>query len=102
MKLYIMYILIIILTIILFVVIKDKRKALKLIGILTISSSILLITISFIIKIIISINITSINISIVTNYLFLKFINTSLLLFILGLVEILISKYLHTKKAFQE
>jgi len=94
MNIYTMYISIIILTIIFFILIKDKLKALKLTGILTISSSILLILVSFIVKIMLTKNITTINISNITNYIFMKFISTSLILFIIGLTEILISKYL--------
>ena len=98
MNVYTMYILIIILTIIFFIIIKDKIKALKLTGVLTISSSILLILISFIIKIMLIKNITTINISNVTNYIFSKFIRTSLILFVIGIVEILLSKYLIKKE----
>ncbi len=94
MNIYIMYISIIILTIFFFIIIKDKLKALKLTGILTILSSILLILVSFIIKIMLIKNITTINISNITNYIFRKFISTSLILFIIGLIEILISKHL--------
>lgn len=102
MKLYLMYFLIFILTVILFIIIKDKIKALRLSGIITISSSIFLIILALIIKLIININITTINISTITNYLFSKFINISLILFGLGLIEILISKYIQNKKIPQE
>lgn len=98
MNIYTMYISIIILTIFFFILIKDKLKALKLTGVLTIFSSILLILISFIIKIMLTKNITTINISNITNYIFIKFISTSLILFIIGLTEILISKYLIRNK----
>ena len=102
MNIYLMYTLILILTIILFAIIKDKIKALKLIGIITLLSSLFLITLFLIIKIILNTNITSINISVITNYLFLKFVNTSLILFITGLIEIIISKYIYTKRLPQE
>ena len=98
MNIYTMYISIIILTILFFILIKDKLKALKLTGVLTISSSILLILVSFIIKIMLTKNITIINISNITNYIFTKFITTSLILFIIGITEILISKYLIKKE----
>ena len=97
MNIYTMYISIIILTILFFIIIKDKLKALKLTGILTISSSILLILVSIIIKIMLKNNITTINISNITNYIFIKFIRTSIILFIIGITEILISKYLIKK-----
>lgn len=102
MNIYTMYLLIFILTIIFFILIKDKLKALKLTGILTISSSILLLIISFIIKILLTNNITIINISNITNYIFKKFINTSIILFIIGITEILLSKSLINKKITQE
>ena len=98
MNIYIIYLSIIILTFILFILIKDKLKALRLTGILTISSSLLLVVLSFIIKIILNRNITTINISNITNYLFIKFIYTSLILFILGIIEILLSKYIYSKR----
>ena len=98
MTLYFMYLLILIITFLLFIIIKDKTKALKLTGSLTISSSILLVILTFITKIIINISITTINISSLTNHIFKKFLYTSLILFIIGLAEIMISKYIHTKK----
>lgn len=102
MNIYITYLLILILTIILFIIIKDKRKALNLIGILTISSSIILIIFIYIIKTIISIKISTINLSIITNYLFIKFLINSLILFTIGILEILISKYIYHRKISQE
>jgi len=102
MNIYLLYALTLILTIILFVIIKDKIKALKVTGIITLSSSLFLITLALIVKIILNTNITSINISVITNYIFLKFINTSLTLFIIGLIEILISKYINAKRVPQE
>ena len=102
MNIYTMYLSIFVLTIIFFILIKDKLKALKLTGILTISSSILLIIISLIIKILLTNNITIINISNITNYIFKKFISTSIILFIIGITEILISKILINKRVTQE
>ena len=102
MNIYTMYLSIFVLTIIFFILIKDKLKALKLTGILTISSSILLIIISLIIKILLTNNITIINISNITNYIFKKFISTSIILFIIGITEIIISKSLINKRVTQE
>lgn len=95
---YIMYILILSLTLLLFIIIKDKLKALKLSGVITMSSAILLIILTFIINIFINSSIKFINISIITDYLFMKFVYTGLLLFIVGVIEILISKYLQSRK----
>ena len=98
MTLYLMYASIILITIIFFIIIKDKVKALKITGTLTISSSILLIVMMFLIKIFINNSITIINISSITNYLFKKFIYASLILFLIGLSEIVISKFIYYKK----
>lgn len=98
MKLYIMYGLIILVNLIIFIIMKDKIKALRLTGIITLLSAILLIVLSFVAKIIISNSVTAINLSSVVNYLFKKFVNSSLILFLIGLIEIIISKYIYTKK----
>ena len=98
MKLYLMYLLIFVLTSILFIIIKDKIKALKITGIVTITSSILLIVLTLIIKLIITNKFTGINIGTITNYLFLRFVYTSLILFVIGIIEIIISKYLISKR----
>ena len=98
MTLYLMYALIILITIIFFIIIKDKFKALKITGILTISSAILLFILTFILKLIISTSITSINLSFITNYIFTKFTITSIILLLLGITEILISKYMYSRK----
>ena len=103
MSLYIMYGLIILATIILFIIIKDKIKALRITGILTISSSLLLIVLALIAKFIINTSVTSINLSSITNYLLMKFAGTSLVLFVIGLIEIIISKCIYlTKKEKQK
>lgn len=98
MNIYIMYSLIFAITLILFIIIKDKLKALRITGIITISSSILLATLSLVVKIIIGISITSINLSTITKYLFIKFLITSLMLLLLGILEIFLSKYLYSKR----
>ena len=103
MSLYIMYGLIILATILLFIIIKDKIKALRITGILTISSSLLLIILALIAKFVINTSVTSINLSSITNYLLMKFASTSLVLFVIGLIEIIISKCIClTKKEKQK
>jgi len=101
MKLYIMYILILILTGILFMIVKDRLKALKITGIITTLSSIVLIVLTLITKIILTATIKSINISSIINYLINKLTYNSIILLIIGLVEILLSKYISTKKIIQ-
>lgn len=98
MTIYFMYLLTLVVTLLFFIIIKDKIKALKLTGILTIASSILLISLTFIAKIILNTSIQSINLSTITNHIFMKFVYTSLILFLLGLTEIIISKYIYSKK----
>ena len=100
MNLYLMYFLILSITIVFFIIIKDKIKAIRITGIISVSSSFLIITIALTIKIILNISITSINASPITNYLFLKFANTSLILFLIGLTEILISKHIYNRKKY--
>lgn len=102
MNTYLVYISTIVLTIILFLLIKDKSKAIKLTGIITILSSIFLIIISLIIKILLTKNITIINISNISNYIFKKFITNSIIFFIIGIIEILLSKIIVYKKIKQE
>lgn len=98
MSIYFMYILTFLITVLFFIIIKDKIKALRLTGILTISSSLLLICLTFIIKLIINTFISTVAISTITNTIFMKFVYTSLILFLLGIIEIIISKYIYTKK----
>lgn len=98
MNLYLMYGLIILMTIILFIIIKDKLKALRITGIITISSSALLIILSLIAKFVINTFVTNINLSFMTDYLIIKFASTSLVLFVLGLIEIIISKCIYLTK----
>lgn len=101
MTIYLIYLCILIVTTIIFIIIKDKTKALNIIGVLTIISSIILIVFPFIIKIIANNLINIVNISVLTNYLFKKLIRTSIILFLIGLSEIIISKYmiiLHSQK----
>ena len=98
MKLYLMYGLIILINIIIIIIMEDKTKALNLTGLIALSSAILLIVLSFIAKIIISNTITTINLSNIINYLFEKFISMSIILFLVGIIEIIISKYIYIKK----
>ena len=98
MTIYFMYLLTLVVTLLFFIIIKDKIKALRLTGILTITSSILLISLTFIAKFILNVLIQGINLSTIINHIFMKFVYTSLILFLLGLTEIIISKYIYSKK----
>lgn len=99
MTLTLMYILTILLTILLLIVVKDKEKGFKLTGIITISSSFLLLLIPRITKTIIDKKITAINMSPITNYISKEFEFTSIILLTLGIVEILVSVYISKRKA---
>ena len=98
MKLYLMYGFVIVISILFFIIMKDKIKALKLTGIITIIASLILVIISFIAKFIIEISITNINLSWLTNYLLIKFVTTSLIMLVVGIIELLLSKLLSSKK----
>jgi hypothetical protein len=63
----------------------------------------ILIVLALIAKFIINTSVTIINLSSITNYLLMKFASTSLVLFVIGLIEIIISKYIYlTKKEKQK
>lgn len=95
---YLMYLLILVLTIILIIIIEDKKKALKLTGILTGSSGIILLSLILILKLIIDNSIFVINISSITNNIFNKFLYNSIILFIISLIEIILCKYIKEPK----
>ena len=98
MSIYLLYALTIILTIILFTIIKDIIRTLKLTGIITIISSFTIVSLTLIIKLILNNTVTSINISVITDHIFQKSAKTSIILLVIGLTEILISKHLYHKK----
>lgn len=85
-------ILILILIITLSLIIKDKVKLLKILSISTIVSSFLIIIVGIILKYLILNMTTKINLSVITSILLEKFIHYSLILFIIGLIELLCTK----------
>ena len=85
-------ILILFLTIILFLTVKNKIKALKIISISSISAGILTIIVGYIFKYII-LNVThEVNLSIISNTILSKFIKNSLILISIGFLELLSTK----------
>lgn len=98
MKLLLMYTMIIITSLIILTLIKEKYKALKILGITTITTSVLIILLIFIANIILKNNINFINISIITNYLLKQFARNSLYLAIIGIIELILSKYIYLKQ----
>ena len=85
-------------TILLFIVVKDKTKSLKIHGIIIIISSALMIIFIRIAKTIIELKFKNINISILTNYISINFLEKGLVLIIFGFSEIMISEYIKSKK----
>lgn len=95
---YLIYILIILLTFLLIIIIKDKKKALKLSGILTGTSGVVLLFVIFILKMIIDNYIHTINVSSITDYIFNKFIYNSLIILTIGIIEIIICNFIKSNK----
>lgn len=100
--LYLMYLIIVLLTIVLFVLIKDRGKALMITGVITLSSALLLVLLTFVVRIIINSTVTSINISTIISYLFSKFLYSGVILLLIGIVEILLSKYIYSRNFVAE
>lgn len=98
MKIILMYLMIMIISLIIFLLIKDKHKSFKILGTITITSAILIILLVFIVNLIIKNNINFINISVITNYLLKEYAINSLYLLIIGVIELIISKYLYLKQ----
>jgi len=98
MKLLLMYIMIIITSLIILTLIKEKYKALKILGITTITTAVLIILLVFVANIILKNNINFINISIITNYLLKQFARNSLYLALIGIIELILSKYIYLKQ----
>ena len=97
MILTVMSLMIIILTVLLFILINDRVKMLRIIGVITIMSSVLLIVLSFVVRLIVNNTVTGINISNITRYLFNKFLYTGIILMLMGIIEMFLSKYIYNK-----
>lgn len=82
-----------ILTILLYITVKDKVKVLKINGYITTISGIIILLLGATSKYLIKYYIKEINLSNLTNYFLLKFTIVSIILIIIGLIEILLSKY---------
>lgn len=86
-------IIIIILTILLYITVKDKVKVLKINGYITAISGIIILLLGGLSKYLVKYYIKEINLNNITNYFLLKFTIVSTILIIIGLIEILLSKY---------
>ena len=91
---YIIYFLPIFITCILLVIIKDNKKAIKISGILSILSGVFILTISLIFNLIITNYINMINLFQVKSFILNKFYYNSIILLTIGIIELLISKYI--------
>lgn len=78
---------IVIITFILYLIYKDYLEVLKITSIITISSGILTFIVGYLIKHLININITFINITSATNVIMYKFAGKGIILLIIGLLE---------------
>ena len=81
------------LTILLYITVKDKVKVLKINGYITTISGIIILLLGGLSKYLVKYYIKEINLSNITNYFLLKFTIVSIILIIIGLIEILLSKY---------
>ena len=98
MNTFIMYLMIIIVSLIITKLMKNKYKALKLLGIITITTSIATIIMIFIASIILKTKITLFNVSVITDYLLKEYGKNSLYFSLIGVIELILSKYLHKRQ----
>lgn len=94
MKLYLLYILILLFNFLIFKIIRNNKQSFKVVGIISIISSFVLILIWLIFRYIIIYNFSYINIKFIIDYYFKKMLISSLFLFILGNINLIISLYL--------
>lgn len=98
MKIYLMYFLIFIISIVIITLLKDKKQAIKLLGKITIITSITMFILLIIINTILKNSINFINIRVFSNYILKKYLKNIVYLFIIGILELIISKYLIKSK----
>lgn len=98
MNIYIIYILIILVTITLYFLVKNKKEFMKKIGITTIISGIITLVLGVISNITLNNFLNNFNITRITVLLFQQFIYSSIFLIVVGLIEVFISKIMNKKK----
>lgn len=98
MKTYIIYLVIILVTILLYFLVKDKKEFINKLGVATIISSIIVLILGFILKLSLNTFLTSFNISKITSQIFKQFIYNSIILLITGIIELSISKIINKRK----
>lgn len=95
---YIIYVTILLITIILYFLVKDKREFLRKIGITTIISGIIILVIGVILNISLNTFLNNFNITKITSLLLKQFIYSSLFILLLGGIEVVFSKLINKKK----
>ena len=95
---YIIYVITITVTIILYFLVENKKEFVNKLGKVTIVSSILVLTIGLISNIVLNNYLNNFNITRLTALIFEKFIYNSILLLVVGFLEIFISTNMKEKK----
>lgn len=90
--LYIIYGLIILITIILYFLVKEKKEYLNKLGKASIISCIIILFLGLIINILLNTFLNNFNILKISSLIFEKFIYNSIILLVIGVIELLISK----------
>lgn len=98
MTIYIIYAIIILVTIILYFLIKDKKEFLNKIGTITLTAGFITLILGLVLNIALNNFFSDFNIIKITTLLLNKFIYNSIFLLTLGVIEILISKLIQKKK----
>ena len=96
--LYIIYGLIIVITIILYFLVEDKKEYINKLGKIIIISSIILLILGFIINILLNTFLNNFNITKISSLIFNKIIYNSIILLMIGLIGMLISKVTNKMK----
>lgn len=98
MNIYIIYLVIILVTILLYFLVKDKKEFINKLGVATTISSIIVLVLGFILKLSLNTFLSNFNTTKITSQIFSKFTYNSIILLITGLIELLISKIMHKRK----
>lgn len=98
MKISIIYVVIILVTILLYFLVKDKKEFINKLGLVTIISGIIVLSVGFILKLSLNTFITNFNISKITSQVFKQFTYNSIILLTVGIVELSISKIIKKRR----
>lgn len=98
MTIYIIYLLIILVTIILYFLVKDKKEFLRKLGITSIISGAIILILGFILNIAVNIFLNDFNTTRITVLILQRFIYNSIFFVSLGVIELILSKIINKKK----